>query len=144
MYVFRSLNSFTKLPTSQQNYTSAQFSEAKQSQGRSNTYHSSEQSERSVSDDVGCSDSQTETHFGREEQSRTNSNENQFKQHDHDGLNVNKHETRPFIGSNKDQLISSNSFSEYQRGDEESSKKNVIEKLYVGAQKERGGISPEV
>lgn len=141
MYVFRSSNNFSKLPSSQQNYGSEQYSEAKQSQG-SDTHQGSEQSGQSISEGVECSDSQTQSNFGREEQSRSDSKENHVKQHKQrirDGKNVNKRQNSPLNGNNKDRLKS----SEAQTGVEER-KKSVTERLHVGAQKERDGISPKV
>jgi DNA mismatch repair ATPase MutL len=143
MYVFRSASDLSKLPGSQENYASAQFSEAKQRQERSDTHQGSEQSEHSISGGVGCSDSQTQSHFCREEQSRTNSNKSQLKQH-HDGQNINEHQNSPFNSNNKDRLKSSNSFSEAQTVAGERKKKSVNERLRIGAQMERGGISPKV
>jgi hypothetical protein len=131
------------LPGSQQNYTSEQYSETKQSQGRSDTHQGKEQSGRSISDGVECSDSQTQSHFGRE-QKRSDSDENQFKQHIRDGKNLNKHQNSPLNNNNKDRLRSSNSFGETKTGVQEVKKKSVTERLHVGAQKERGGISPKV
>jgi hypothetical protein len=133
------------LPGSQQNYSSEQHSEAKQSQ-ESDTHQGNEQSGQSISEGVECSDSQTQSHIGREEQSRSNSNENHVKQHKQrirDGKNVNKCQNSPLNGNNKDKLRSGNSFGEAQAGVEER-KKSVTERLHVGAQKERGGISPKV
>jgi hypothetical protein len=138
------MNDFSKLPGSQQNDASARFSEAKQRQERNDTHQGSEHSEHSISDGVGCSDSQTQSHFGREEQSRTNPNESQLKQNYHDGQNISEHQNSPLSGNNKDRSRSSNSFSEAQTGAEEGKKNTVNETLHVGDQMERGGISPKV
>jgi hypothetical protein len=142
MYVFRSASG-SKLPGSQENYASAQFSEAKERQERNDTHQGSEQSGHSISGGVGCSDSQTQSHFCREEQSRSNSNKSQFK-HYHDGRNINEHYNSSFSSNNKDRLSSSNSFSEAQTSAGEGKKKSVNERLRVGPQMERGGISPKV
>jgi hypothetical protein len=144
MYIFRSVSDCLKLPGSQQNYPSAQFSEAKQRLERSDMHQGSEQSGCSISEGVGCGDSQPQSHFGREEQSRTNSNESQFKQHYHDGQNINERQNSPFGGNNEDRLRSSNSFSEAQTGAEEGKRNSVNERLRVGGQMERCGISPKV
>lgn len=143
MYVFRSVSDFPKLPGSQENYTSAQFSETKQRQERNDTHQGSEQSGHNISGGVGCSDSQTQSHSCREEQSRTNSKKSNFKHH-HDGPNVNEHHNSPFSSNDKDRLRSSNSFSETQTVAGEGRKKSVNERLCVGAQMEKSGISPKV
>jgi hypothetical protein len=142
MYVFRSVSDISKLPGSQENFASAQFSEAKQE--RNDTHEGSEQSGHSISGGVGCSDSQTQSHFYREEQSRTNSNKSQFKQHYHDGQNINEHQNSPFSSNNKDRLRLSNSFSEAQTVAGEGKKKSVNERLRVAPQMGTDGISPKV
>jgi hypothetical protein len=138
------VSDISKLPGSEENYASAQFSEAKQRQERNDTHEVSEQSGHSISDGVGCSDNQIQSHFCREEQSKTNSNKSQFKQHYHDGQNINEHQNSPISSNNKDRLRLNNNFSDAQTVAGEGKKKSVNERLRVAAQMGRGGISPKV
>ncbi|PNF38229.1 hypothetical protein B7P43_G12388 [Cryptotermes secundus] len=138
-----SVSDFPKLPGSQENYGSAKFSERKQRQERNDTHQDSEQSGHNISGGVGCSDSQTQTHFCREEQSRTSSKKSHSKHH-HDGQNVNEHRNSPFTSNNKDRLRSSNSCIEAQTVAGEGKKKSVNERLRIGPQMEKSGISPKM
>jgi hypothetical protein len=151
MYVFRPLGDALKSPGSQQNYVSAQCSDLKQRHeqrlGRNDVSQDSIQNRHGSSDGVGQGDGRIKSHFGREEQSKANSKENQFKQTIHDrqnrstGCNENRngHMNAQFSGSKKDGFRSSNSFSEDRTGAPEAKRGSVNERLCVGRHVERNG-----
>jgi hypothetical protein len=129
--------------------------------GRSDLHQANGQNRHSFSEYVGNSDSRTKSHFGREEESKEDSKEKQFKQNNHDQQNRNtgcvnnrnKYLNTHFTDIKRGRPEPQNNFSEDQTGSPEAERCRVDERSHVGRQMESGGnnllasynkISPQV